>query len=55
MTPLPFEKPSATRWLARGKILFNMLMSWHELKAYFVSAEANETRPDARYKARLIK
>ena len=23
--PLPFEKPSATRWLVRGKVLYNLL------------------------------
>ena len=53
--PLPFEKTSATRWLVRGKVMFNILMNWEELKVYFSSFENSRERSDARYKARLIK
>jgi uncharacterized membrane protein YbaN (DUF454 family) len=40
---LPFEKPSFTRWLVRGKVMFNILINWEELKAYFTSAELSIT------------
>lgn len=52
---LPFEKLSTTRWLVRGKVLYNILINWEELKAYFTCAELSQTRPDTRYKARLVK
>ena len=52
---LPFEKASSTRWLVRGKVLFNILTNWEELKAYFTCCEQAQCRPDARYKARMIK
>jgi hypothetical protein len=35
--PFAFEKPSFTRWLVRGKVMFNILMNWEELKARFTS------------------
>jgi hypothetical protein len=38
LATLPFEKPFM-QWLVRGKIMFNILMNWEELKAYFTSAE----------------
>jgi hypothetical protein len=39
LTPPPsFEKPFTWR-LVRGKVMFNILMKWEELKAYFTSAE----------------
>jgi hypothetical protein len=38
LAPLPFGKPF-TRWLVRGKVMFNILMKWEALKAYFTSAE----------------
>jgi hypothetical protein len=38
-TPSPFQKFSTTRWLVRAKCLYNLLMNWHELKAYFSCAE----------------
>ena len=31
--PLPFEKLAATRWLVRGKVMFNILVNWYELQA----------------------
>nr|XP_012563314.1 unnamed protein product [Hydra vulgaris] len=39
-TPSPFQKYSATRWLVRGKCLYNLMVNWYELKAYFLCAEA---------------
>ncbi|XP_076802430.1 uncharacterized protein LOC143446600 [Clavelina lepadiformis] len=53
--PLPFEKTSSTRWLIRGKVMFNILMNWEELKAYFISAELAQDNFDTKYKARVIK
>jgi hypothetical protein len=47
-TPLPFEKPSFTRWLMRGKVMFNMLINWEELKAYFTSAELTQSQFDTK-------
>ena len=52
-TPNPFKKISATRWLVKGKVLYNILINWEELKAYFSCAEPTG-KPDARFKARLI-
>ncbi|GFN86937.1 Zinc finger protein [Plakobranchus ocellatus] len=52
---LPFEKPSATRWLVRGKVLYSILTHWEEFKAYFACTELAQSRADARYKARMIK
>jgi hypothetical protein len=49
----PFEKYSTTRWLVRGKVLFNILVNWEELKAYFMVAQPASTQ-SARYKARLL-
>ncbi|KAG7178188.1 hypothetical protein Hamer_G003981 [Homarus americanus] len=34
-TPLPFQKLACTRWLVRGKVIYNILLNWKELKAYF--------------------
>ncbi|KAK7072332.1 hypothetical protein SK128_027180, partial [Halocaridina rubra] len=34
-TPLPFQNLSYTRWLVRGKVIYNILINWEELKAYF--------------------
>ena len=36
---LPFAKYSTTRWLARSKVINNLLMNWDELNAYFLVAE----------------
>jgi hypothetical protein len=52
---LPFETPSLTRWLLRGKVMFNILMNWEELKAYFTSAELAQSQLDTKFKARLLK
>ncbi|XP_042212509.1 SCAN domain-containing protein 3-like [Homarus americanus] len=35
VTPLPFQKLSCTRWLIRGKVIYNIPLNWEELKAYF--------------------
>jgi hypothetical protein len=43
--PLPFEKPF-TRWLVRGKVMFNIFMIWKEQKAYFTSAELAQSQFD---------
>ena len=51
--PLPFEKSFFTRWLARGKVMFNILMNWEELKAYFICAELSTSNFRSRFKARL--
>ena len=52
-SPTPFQKYSATRWLVRGKILYNLLVNWSELKAYFTKVEVNATA-SVRLKIRLI-
>nr|XP_047124193.1 uncharacterized protein LOC124806931 [Hydra vulgaris] len=39
-TPSLFQKYSATRWLVRGKCLYNLMVNWYELKAYFLCAKA---------------
>ena len=51
--PRPFQEFSQTRWLVRGKIIFNIFMNWEELKAYFLIAEQTGDAK-VRYKARLI-
>eukprot|EP00795_Rhopilema_esculentum_P002576 gene2576-769_t len=51
--PLPFAKFCATRWLVRGKLLYNLLVNWEELKAYFIVAES-QCDQNARFKARMI-
>eukprot|EP00794_Sanderia_malayensis_P004204 gene4204-biopygen3455 len=51
--PLRFQKMSATRWLVRGKIIYNTLINWEEIKAYFMVEEPN-LKSDMRYKARMI-
>ena len=38
--PLSFQNLSKIRWLIRGKILYNILVNWEELLAYFSSCEA---------------
>ena len=54
-TPFPFVKPSVTRLLARGKVMYNILANWDELLAYFTVAEQSKSmRINARYKARLL-
>ena len=55
IAPLPFEKTSSTRWLVRGKLTFNILVNWEELKAYFISAGLAQDNLDSKYKARVIK
>ena len=53
--PLPFVKTCATRWLVRGKVMYNILVNWEELKAYFVAAEKVPNRLDTRFRCRMIK
>lgn len=52
-TPLPFLGLSVTRWLVRGKVIYNTLVNWMELKAYFHCATIQGSQ-DVRYKARII-
>jgi hypothetical protein len=35
--------------------MFNILMNWKELKAYFTSAELAQSQFDTNFKARLLK
>ena len=51
--PTPLIKMSETRWLVCGKIIYNLLVNWEELKAYFNIANIEDTQ-DVRYKARLL-
>ncbi|XP_064082008.1 uncharacterized protein LOC135198395 [Macrobrachium nipponense] len=51
--PSPFQQASATRWLVRGKVMYNILVNWEELKAYFLCAEQTSSS-DIKFKARLI-
>jgi hypothetical protein len=53
--PLPFEKPSFTRWLVRGKVMFNILMKREELKTYFTSAKLAQSQFYTKLKTRLLK
>ena len=52
--PLPFEKCNQTKWLVRGKVIYNILVNWEILKTYFSLAEC-EVEANVRYKAHLIK
>lgn len=52
--PKPFSKVSTTRWLVRGKVLYNLLLNWEELILYFTSAEIH-AQQDCKFKARLLK
>ncbi|KAG7165458.1 SCAN domain-containing protein 3-like 6 [Homarus americanus] len=52
-TPLPFQKLSCTRWLVRGKVIYNILLNWEELKAYFAVA-VPRADVSCLYKAREI-
>jgi hypothetical protein len=51
--PSPFQKLSTTRWLVRGKVMYNILVNWDELAAYFACCRDVGTQ-DVRYKARLL-
>ena len=55
MCPLPFEKSSSTRWLICGKIMYNVLVNWKELEAYFAYEESALSNSNAKYKAKLLK
>ena len=52
-TPLPFLSLSTTRWLVRGKVIYNTLLNWLELKTYFQCASMDGSN-DVRYKARIL-
>lgn len=51
--PLPFQKLSNTRWLVRGKVIYNILVNWEHLKAYFLVV-LPKADASCRYKAREI-
>lgn len=53
ISPSPFIKFSRTRWLARGKVLYNILVNWFELQAYF-EAISRKAPANQRYKIRQI-
>ena len=53
-TPTPFQKFSVTRWLVRGKCLYNLLVNWHELKAFFSCAE-QQAPASAKFKINTLK
>ena len=38
-----------------GKVIFNILMNWEELKAYFTSTELAQSQFDTKFKVRLLK
>lgn len=43
-------------WLVMGKVMYNILMNWYELLAYFSVVEMSLSgQPDSKYKARLLK
>ena len=52
--PLPFPKCNQTRWLVRGKVIYNILVNWEILQTYFTLAES-EVDAKSRFKARIIK
>jgi len=52
--PLPSENPSLCGDLCAEKLMFNILMNWEELKAYFTSAELAPSQFDTKFKARLL-
>ncbi|KAG7171889.1 hypothetical protein Hamer_G000820, partial [Homarus americanus] len=52
-TPLPFQRHTCTRWLVRGKVIYNILLNWEELKAYFAVA-VPRADTSYHYKAREI-
>lgn len=54
VTPPPFTKLCATRWLVRGKVLSRILSNWYELNAYFSCIE-NNCDSKMKYKARELK
>ena len=43
------------QWLVLGKFMFNILMNWKELKAYFTSAELAQSQFDTKFKGILLK
>jgi hypothetical protein len=42
-------------WLVHGMVMFNILMNWEELKAYFTSTELAQSQFDTKFRARLLK
>ena len=52
--PLPLSKLSIARWLARGKILYNILINREELLGYFSTYET-KLSVNARHKCRVVK
>jgi hypothetical protein len=41
-------------WLVRGKVMFNILMDWEELKVYFTSDKPAQLQFDTKFKATLL-
>ena len=39
--PLLFQKMSTTYWLVQGKVIYNILFNWKEIKAHFIVEEPN--------------
>ncbi len=50
----PFESPSTTRWLVRGRVMKSLLHNWEELVKYFSDVE-KEGGQEVRCKARIIR
>jgi hypothetical protein len=48
-----FQQFCATRWLGRGKVLYNIVTQWWDLKAYFDMAQAQAPQKE-RYRAREL-
>ena len=43
------------QWLVHGKFMFNILINWKELKAYFTPAELDQSQFDTKFKGILLK
>lgn len=51
--PTPFQTYAPTRWLCRGKVMFNILVNWFELKAYFLAIEKH-CDPQCKHRIRVL-
>lgn len=52
--PSSFITPSNTRWLVKGKCIYNVLTQWYELKAYFSAIAEKEKNYHARILHEMI-